>query len=133
MQVQTAVTDSNGILKRDDAGKFAPGTKPGPGRPPGRPNKTTADLRVIRHRIAESWDRVGGDRLLDKLALDRPLEYLRLVFSLLPRQHILADEADERRVLQVIIAKDEPPPNARRESSRASSDGSNRCLRLSSR
>ena len=115
------MTDSNGILKRDDAGKFAPGTKPGPGRPLGMPNKTTADLRVIRQRIAESWDRVGGDGLLDKLALDRPLEYLRLVFSLLPRQHILADEADERRVLQIIIAKDEPPANARPESSRASS------------
>lgn len=69
---------------RSRGGKFVKGHGGGPGRPPGSPNQTTVDLRILRKRMAASWDRVGGDKLFDKIAKADPIAYVRFIIALLP-------------------------------------------------
>lgn len=69
--------------ERDEKGLFAVGNKGGPGR--SGPNATTVDLRAIKAAVAASWGPARGAELLLELARDRPLEYLKLVCSVLPR------------------------------------------------
>jgi hypothetical protein len=70
---------------RDPAtGRFLPGTC---GNRLGRPRKADhhpVDMRRIRTAILKSWDRVNGDALLDRLAEQDPLNYLRLVLAVVP-------------------------------------------------
>lgn len=96
--------------KRSERGRFTKGCEPGPGRPPGRPNDSTVDARRLRAEMLASWDRVGGDRLLDDLAKSHPLAYLRLVASLVPKPLPEVAEPVERRVVLTFEAA-EPPPD----------------------
>ena len=104
------MTDSNGILKRRDRGRFTKGTAPGPGRRKGTPNRTTVDLRIIRDEIAESWRRGNGPKLLDQLARDDYPRYLELVCKVLPRAVELRDEKAAPRIVVNMIAETQRPP-----------------------
>lgn len=80
--------------QRGPDGQFLPGHGQG-GRPTGSPNKTTGDLRTLKRRILESWDRVGGDELLDEWAKANFGEYVKLIAKLVPSDIDLAVPADE--------------------------------------
>ncbi len=67
---------------RDELGRFAPGSS---GRWPGTRNKIHLDLADIRQRIVDSWKTCNGNHLLKQVADEKPLEYLKLVASLLPK------------------------------------------------
>lgn len=69
---------------RDARGRFIKGYAGGPGRRPG-PNKTTCDLRELRNRVVRAWDRNDGDAILDQIAKDRPVAFVKLVLSVLPK------------------------------------------------
>lgn len=75
------MSSKNGRTRR---GRFAKGNRCG--RTAGVLNKTTIDIRVLRQRILDSWDAVGGDKILARLAKRDPRSYLKLVASLLPRE-----------------------------------------------
>jgi len=45
--------------KRDANGLFTKGTKPGPGRPPGSPNKIPKSIKEVRHALSEGAIEVG--------------------------------------------------------------------------
>jgi hypothetical protein len=105
------MTDSDGILKRLNNGRFAAGTASGPGRKPGTPNATTVDLRMLRERIAASWNRVGGDGLLDQLAQTDPARYLELVCRVLPRDHHV-ELSEPPRKLELNLYLEKPPSDS---------------------
>lgn len=67
---------------RDELGRFAPGSC---GRWRGTRNKIHLDLAEIRQRIVDSWATCNGNQLLKRVADEKPLEYLKLVASLLPK------------------------------------------------
>lgn len=69
---------------KDGRGKFAKGNSGG-GRPKGIANETTLDLREIRRRIVNSWLTVDGDHLLEDIAREQPLDYLKLIVALMPK------------------------------------------------
>lgn len=73
---------------RDRSGRFVFGNRIGKGRKHDSENKTTADIRALRERIVASWDRCGGDKLLARIAKQRPLDYVRLLVGLLPREGV---------------------------------------------
>lgn len=68
--------------ERDERGRYAPGTC---GRRLGSRNKVHLDLAEIRQRIVDSWMTCNGNQLLKQVADEKPLEYLKLVASLLPK------------------------------------------------
>ncbi len=76
---------SNGGNGRTRAGngRFRPGNAGGPGRPKGSANRGTVDARQIKSELLASW-RKHGPAALATVARERPLDYLRLVVSLLP-------------------------------------------------
>ena len=82
--------EGNGI-KRATGGQFLPGSAGGPGRPRGIPQKAT----VIRAAILESWDRVGGQAVIDGLARSDPVTWLRLVVGALPKYDPAVEAADD--------------------------------------
>jgi len=84
-----------------------PGCKGGPGRPKGLPNKTTCDLRDVRRAIADSWGRCDGPKLLDKLAKDDPLSYLKLVIAVLPKA---IDDDPAVPDMKIVIVRESLPP-----------------------
>ncbi|NOT00226.1 MAG: hypothetical protein HOP29_06320 [Phycisphaerales bacterium] len=86
--------DADACGHRDGNGRFAAGRKPGPGRPAGSADAATTDTRAIRRAIVASWDRANGPAILDKLAADNPLAYLRLVATILPREANVKADAD---------------------------------------
>lgn len=55
----------------------------GPGRPPGSPNKLTAD---IRKAIAAAFDKVGGVDYLVKQANENPQAFMTLLGKALPKE-----------------------------------------------
>lgn len=55
------------------------------GRPKGSVNKADLGLRAIKEAIVASWKTVNGPKLLRELARKDPREYLRLIFSTIPR------------------------------------------------
>lgn len=67
---------------RDKRGRFAKRNRYG--RKPGTPNQTTVDVRALRERIVQSWDRCDGEALLERIAKTDPLAYVRLIVTLLP-------------------------------------------------
>lgn len=85
---------------RDQYGRFN-GRKPGPGRPKGCRNHKTLTALELRQRIVESWSRVDGDKLLDRLAKTDPAEYLRLVVKMLPAEKQVTHLAQQRIVFNV--------------------------------
>ncbi len=82
----TRLTDlSNGGngRTRTGNGRFQTGNAGGPGRPKGSPNRGTVDARQIKSELLASW-RQHGVKVLETVARERPLEYIKLVVSLLP-------------------------------------------------
>lgn len=67
---------------RDEWGRYTSGA---PGRQRGSRNRTHLDLAEIRQRIVDSWKSCNGNQLLKTVAKDKPLEYLKLIASLLPK------------------------------------------------
>ena len=86
---------------------FTAGGRGGPGRPKGKPNKTTIDAAALRKRIVESWDRVGGDTILARIAVDSPVDYMRLVVSLIQRLSIDEQTAALPNI-RIVIVQDSP-------------------------
>lgn len=72
------------LIERDERGRYRPGYSGG-GRKPGSRNRASLDLAEIRQRIVDSWATCNGNQLLREVARDKPLEYLKLVASLLPK------------------------------------------------
>ena len=64
-------------------GRFQTGNAGGPGRPKGSANQGTVDARQIKAELLASW-RKHGPAALETVAREKPLDYLRLVVSLLP-------------------------------------------------
>ena len=87
------------LKKRDDRGRYLPGSG---GRTEGSRNKATISLANIRQRILNSWLTLDGDKLLADIAGDRPLEYLKLLCSLLPKP----TEGDGPRPLIIVVRSD---------------------------
>ena len=92
---------------RGGNGRFQPGNAGGPGRPKGSPNKATVDARQIKAELLASW-RKHGPAALETVAREKPLDYLRLVVSLLPSD---AEPGPSR--LDSILLPD--PPGGRRD------------------
>jgi hypothetical protein len=57
--------------------------KPGPGRPPGLPNKTT---RALRAAILDAFETVGGEAYLVRVAREDPKTFCTLLGKVLPTQ-----------------------------------------------
>ncbi len=76
---------SNGGNGRARAGngRFRPGNAGGPGRPKGSANRGTVDARQIKAELLASW-REYGPKALETIARERPVDYVKLVVSLLP-------------------------------------------------
>ncbi len=100
---------SNGKNGRTRAGngRFQTGNAGGPGRPKGSPNRGTVDARPIKSELLASW-RKHGPTALETVARERPLDYLRLVVSLLPAD----SEAGPPRLEGPVLPD---PPGGRRE------------------
>lgn len=62
--------------------------KPGPGRPKGVPNKTTA---LLKDMILQALDKAGGVEYLERQAAENPGPFLTLVGKVLPMQLTGAD------------------------------------------
>jgi hypothetical protein len=63
--------------------EFKKGNKPGPGRPPGTPNKVTAELKDM---ILGALAGAGGIAYLQDKAESHPAAFLALVGKVLPMQ-----------------------------------------------
>lgn len=94
--------------KRPSGKPFVKGCKPGPGRPPGSKSRTTIDARLLRKRIVESWDAVDGDAILAKIARDKPIEYMKLVASLISRVCV-DEETKSLPDIKIVITNSAPP------------------------
>ncbi len=68
---------------RGGNGRLQPGNAGGPGRPKGSLHRGTVDARQIKSELLASW-RKHGPAALETVARERPLDYPRLVVSLLP-------------------------------------------------
>ncbi len=88
-------------------GRFQTGNAGGPGRPKGSANRGTLDARQIKSELLASW-REHGPAALETVAREKPLDYLRLVVSLLPAD----SEAGPSR-LECPVLPD--PPGGRRD------------------
>jgi hypothetical protein len=82
------VTDKNTgeTVKRGQRGRFAKGTRPGPGRPPGLLNKFTGDLKEAYLQAAQAAggpDGVAG-YLYDQAMKDNPSPFMTGLAKLLP-------------------------------------------------
>lgn len=53
-----------------------------PGRPKGKPNKVTADIKAM---VEEALERAGGAEYLSRQALENPPAFLALVGKMLPK------------------------------------------------
>lgn len=77
---------SAGPVKKTEKKLFA--GKPGPGRPKGVPNKTTA---LLKDMILQALDKAGGVEYLERQAAENPGPFLTLVGKVLPMQLTGAD------------------------------------------
>ena len=57
--------------------------KPGPGRPPGLPNKAT---RALKAAILDAFEKVGGEEYLVRVAQEDPKTFCTLLGKVLPTQ-----------------------------------------------
>ncbi len=92
---------------RGGNGRLQPGNAGGPGRPKGSPNRGTVDAREIKSELLASW-REYGPTALATIARERPVEYVKLVVSLLP-----ADTEPGPSRLECPVLPD--PPGGRHE------------------
>ncbi len=81
----------NGKQRRDGRGRFLDGTEAGPGRPPGRENETSRDLRAVKREWVDAWFDCDGRQLLINARRGRRLSKGQLAFlamfgRLLPRE-----------------------------------------------
>lgn len=83
--------------------KFGNLPGPGPGRPPGVPNRMTAALREM---VLTALDEAGGAEYLAKQAIENPPAFLALVGKLLPRTGTL--EIESRMTLEQLVAASYP-------------------------
>lgn len=81
---------------------------PGPGRPKGQPNKTTA---LLKDAILQAAEGAGGkDGLVGYLkaqAKDNPGPFLSLLGKVLPLQ--IANAAGEKLSIEIVRYADDPP------------------------
>jgi hypothetical protein len=61
----------------------------GPGRPKGKPNKLTQDIKAM---ILAALDKAGGEKYLLKQANDNPTAFMTLLGKVLPTQ--ISGDAD---------------------------------------
>ena len=91
-------TADAGNNSRNSRGQFVSGASPGPGRPPGRENRSTVDLRLLKRQFFETFAEVNeqgepaGLSALRTLRDTDPKGYLRLIVSLLPTDEKLLAE-----------------------------------------
>ncbi len=107
MATMTDLSNGGNGRARAGNGRFRPGHAGGPGRPKGSPNRGTLDARAIKTELLASW-REHGPAALETVARERPLDYLRLVVSLLP-----ADSESGPPRVECPVLPD--PPRGRRE------------------
>ena len=83
MARMTDLSNGGNGRARDGTGRFQVGNAGGPGRPKGSANRGTVDARQIKSELLASW-REYGPTALATIAAERPVEYVKLVVSLLP-------------------------------------------------
>ena len=86
MARNTDLSNGENGRTRTGTGRFRPGNAGGPGRPKGSPNRGTVDCRQIKSELLASW-REHGAKALETIARERPVEYVKLVVSLLPADY----------------------------------------------
>ncbi len=101
MATMTDLSNGRNGRSRAGNGRFRPGNAGGPGRPKGSPNRGTVDARAIKSALLSSWQKYRP-AALETVARERPLDYLRLVVSLLPAD----SEAGPSRLEGPVL----PPP-----------------------
>jgi hypothetical protein len=57
--------------------------KPGPGRPPGSPNKITATVKMM---VLGALDKLGGERWLVRQAKKHPQSFMQMLRQIIPTQ-----------------------------------------------
>lgn len=70
------------MVKKTQENKIGHG-KAGPGRPKGKPNKVTKELKEA---ILHAFDEVGGSTYLTKVAQENPQTFCTLLGKVLPLQ-----------------------------------------------
>lgn len=70
---------NGGGYLRDGGGRFAPGTRAGPGRPRGKSRAT-----LLAETFLTVLDSLGGAEFVERFARENPGEFLRLVGKMLP-------------------------------------------------
>jgi hypothetical protein len=75
-------TVSEKITKKKPRGKPFDG-QPGPGRPKGVPNKSTA---AIKDMLLASLDQVGGQAYFKQQAIENPNAYMSLIGKIIPAE-----------------------------------------------
>jgi hypothetical protein len=81
-----------------NTGQFQPGDdeRRAPGRPKGSPNKTT---KALKEMILASLDRVGGEKYLEKLAIENSSAYSSLLKAVLPTTLVAENDGGVDRVI----------------------------------
>lgn len=85
--------------------------KRGPGRPPGSPNKITAD---IRDAILKAFEEVGGSAYLVAQANSNPQAFMALLGKILPKDMTLSGPDGGAVVIKRIIIDPKAPDSAER-------------------
>lgn len=74
--------------------------KRGPGRPPGSPNKVTADIKAA---ILNAFTKVGGEDYLAHQARENPQAFMTLLGKVLPTQVSNAEDGAFRVVVETNV------------------------------
>ena len=86
--------------------------KPGPGRPPGSPNKTTLKLREA---ILNALDRLGGEKYLEALGRENSSAFTSLLNKILPTQLAADAETNGGVGVELKFIREIVWPDGRRE------------------
>jgi len=73
--------------------------KPGPGRPPGVPNKLTSTVKMM---VLGALERLGGEAYLQRMAKKHPQAFMTLLGKIIPTQ--VVGDMSYRYVAEI------PPP-----------------------